>query len=104
MTNFSQNVKTRLSCGRKLGKFESESSTMNPNEKAIALQLEIETKLPDFVAAIRNSGNNAVILHQDAFAADYQDAEYVLLGKAIKYAGIFGKQIVIQGRNRETLS
>ena len=44
-----------------------------------------------------------LIIHQDAFAADYQDAEYVLLGKAIKYAGIFGKEVHIIGRNRETL-
>lgn len=76
---------------------------MNQNEKAIALQLEIETKLPSFVAAMRSSGDGAVTLHQDAFAADYQDEEYTLLGKVIKYAGIFGKEIIIKGRNRETL-
>jgi hypothetical protein len=29
-----------------------------------------------------------VILHQDAFAADYQEDEYALLGMAIKYAGV----------------
>jgi hypothetical protein len=28
-----------------------------------------------------------VLLHQDAFAADYQEDEYMLLGMAIKYAG-----------------
>ena len=44
-----------------------------------------------------------VIIHQDAFAADYQDDEYALLGKAIKFAGLHGKEVRIIGRNRETL-
>jgi hypothetical protein len=34
------------------------------------------------------------LLHQDAFAADYQD-EYRLLGMAIKFAGTCGKEINI---------
>jgi hypothetical protein len=33
-----------------------------------------------------------VIIHQDAFAPDYQDHEYALLGKAIKFAGLHGKE------------
>ena len=77
---------------------------MKFTEKAIALQREIERALPDFVAAVRVGGCEAVILHQDAFAADYQDTEFALLGKAIKYAGMFGKEIRIIGRNRETVS
>ena len=77
---------------------------MTPIEKGIALQQEVETRLPDFVAALRNSGAEDIVVHQDAFAADYQDAEYILLGKAIKYAGIFGKAVHVYGRNRETLS
>jgi hypothetical protein len=76
---------------------------MTPNEKAIALQLEIETKLPDFVAMVRDNRTAFVVLHQDAFAADYQDQEFVLLGKAIKYAGMFGKEVRFTGRNRETV-
>jgi len=76
---------------------------MTPAEKGILLQSEIEAKLPEFVKMLRSSGTDALTLHQDSFAADYQDAEYVLLGKAIKYAGIFGKEIHIHGRNRETL-
>ena len=76
---------------------------MDINEKAIALQRDVETALPDFVAAVRAGGIDAIALHQDAFAADYQDAEFVLLGKAIKYAGIFGREIHITGTNRGTL-
>ena len=34
-----------------------------------------------------------VLLHQDAFAADYQEDEYTLLGLAIKYAGLRGKEV-----------
>lgn len=44
-----------------------------------------------------------MIIHQDAFAADYQDLEYALLGKAIKFAGLHGKEVRIVGRNRETI-
>ena len=33
-----------------------------------------------------------VMLHQDSFAADYQEDEYMLLGMAIKYAGLRGKE------------
>jgi hypothetical protein len=40
---------------------------------------------------------------QDAFAADYQEDEYALLGKAIKYAGLRGKEIRVIGKNRKTL-
>lgn len=44
-----------------------------------------------------------VLLHQDAFAADYQDDEYLLLGMAIKYAGLRRKEVRVIGRNRSTL-
>jgi hypothetical protein len=40
----------------------------------------IREKLPDFVNAC--AGNeNVVLIHQDAFPADYQEDEYALLGK-----------------------
>jgi hypothetical protein len=44
-----------------------------------------------------------VILHQDAFAADYQYSEFFLMGLAMKYIGLKGKEIRIIGKNRETL-
>ena len=43
------------------------------------------------------------MLHQDAFAADYQEHEYMLLGMAIKYAGLRGKEVRVIGKNRQTL-
>jgi hypothetical protein len=72
------------------------------NARAIALQREVESKLPDLARMIRSS-DEIVLLHPDAFAADYQVAEFVLLGKAVKYAGIFGKPVQIVGKNRDTL-
>lgn len=44
-----------------------------------------------------------VMLHQDAFAADLQDEEYTLLGMAIKYAGLSGKEMRPIRKNRSTL-
>lgn len=63
----------------------------------------IGKSLPDFAAACHAAEIPVVILHQDAFAADYQDEEYRLLGMAVKFAGTCGKEIRIHGRNRETV-
>jgi len=71
------------------------------NKKEILVEY-IESKLPDFAEAV-HSDADTINLHQDSFAADYQEEEYTILGKAIKYAGIFGKTIIIIGNNRETL-
>jgi hypothetical protein len=71
-------------------------------EKEAALVAEIEHLLPDFVNSCRDQAA-VVIIHQDGFAADYQDDEYALLGKAIKFAGLHGKEVHIIGKNRETL-
>ena len=71
-------------------------------EKEAALAAEIERLLPDFVNSCRDKAD-VVLIHQDAFAADYQDHEYALLGKAIKFAGLHGKEVRIIGTNRETL-
>jgi hypothetical protein len=50
-------------------------------EKETTLKLEIERLLPDFARSCRDSAD-VVIIHQDSFAADYQDEEYALSGKA----------------------
>jgi hypothetical protein len=41
-------------------------------------------------------------MHQDAFAA-YQEEEYRLIGMAIKFAGLCGKEVRVHGRNRKTV-
>jgi hypothetical protein len=71
-------------------------------EKEAALAAEVERLLPDFANSCRDKAD-VVIIHQDAFATDYQDHEYALLGKAIKFAGLHGKEVRIIGKNRETL-
>ncbi len=70
-------------------------------EKEAALAAKMERVLPDFVKSCREKVD-AVIIHQDSFAADYQDDEYALLGMAIKFAGLHGKEVRIIGTNRET--
>ena len=71
-------------------------------QREAALSAEIRRLLPDFVRACRNN-EDMVIIHQDSFAADYQQDEYALLGMAIKFAGLHGKEVRIIGTNRETL-
>jgi hypothetical protein len=72
------------------------------NEKIEKLKKTVQEKLPEF-AQMCNAKDEAILLHQDAFAADYQDEEYSLLGMAIKYAGLHGKSVTIIGQNDETL-
>lgn len=62
----------------------------------------IREKLPNFEKACADDVD-VVVLHQDAFAADYQDDEYRLLGMAIKYAGLCGKEVQVVGKNRQTV-
>jgi hypothetical protein len=62
----------------------------------------IRTKLPEFAKACAGD-TEMVVLHQDAFAADYQEDEYALLGMAIKYAGLRGKEVRVIGKNRSSL-
>jgi hypothetical protein len=62
----------------------------------------IRTKLPEFAKACADD-TEPVLLHQDAFAADYQQDEYALLGMAIKYAGLRGKEVRVIGKNRSSL-
>jgi len=59
--------------------------------------------LPKF-DEIANTDADFAILHQDAFAADYQIGELLLLGMAIKFLGISGKTVHTHGKNKETLT
>ena len=80
-------------------------STMTNDERMqreSTLIATIRKQLPDF-ARMCASDVESVILHQDAFAADYQEDEYTLLGMAIKYAGLRGKEVRVIGKNRSTL-
>ena len=73
------------------------------SQREVTLIAAVESKLPDFARACQEGFDiPAIILHQDAFAADYQEEEYRLLGMAIKFAGIYGKDVHITGANRQT--
>lgn len=65
-----------------------------------ALKKEIEKMLPSFATMCKNAhrtGAQQVFIHQNAFGAFYSASEYTLLGKAMKYAGFFGLDIVFGG-------
>jgi len=61
-----------------------------------ALTMAMERMLPDFVKSCRETAG-PLLIHQDAFAVDYD--EYELLGMAIKFAGLHGKEVRIVGKN-----
>lgn len=67
----------------------------------------VEKVIPDFCKAIKackeNQEKPKLLMHQDAFAADYQMEELVLLGFAVKYAGIYGVELIFHGTNGDTL-
>jgi sulfite reductase beta subunit-like hemoprotein len=63
----------------------------------------IRKKLPDFARMCADDAEH-VLLHQDGFAADYQEDQYMLLGMAIKYAGLPGKEVRVIGKNRSSFA
>ena len=71
-------------------------------QRESSLIAAIRKKLPEFAKMCADDAEQ-VLLHQDAFAADYQEDEYMLLGMAIKYAGLRGKEVRVIGRNRSSL-
>jgi hypothetical protein len=71
-------------------------------QKEAVLISKIKNLLPDFVRACR-ANDDVMIIHQGSFAAHYQDDEYALLGMAIKFAGLDGREVRVIGTNRETL-
>jgi hypothetical protein len=79
--------------------------TMAENEvmqRQSELVSRIQSRLPDFVKACAADAD-MVLLHQDAFAAAYQEDEYALLGMAIKYAGLCGKEVRVISTTRQTV-
>ena len=82
---------------------------MHEEETRVAiLQATVQYYLPDFEAAIKQAteevggGDAVLVMHQDAFAAGYDDDEYTLLGMAVKYAGLKGVTVNVIGKNHAT--
>jgi hypothetical protein len=71
-------------------------------QRESSLIATIRKNLPDFAKACADD-TELVLLHQDAFAADYQEDEFALLGMAIKYPGLRGKEVRVIWKNRSTL-
>jgi hypothetical protein len=70
------------------------------------LEATLEHYLPEFCKAIKaayaaTEKNATLVLHQDAFAAGYDD-EYKLRGMAVKYAGLHGVILHFIGKNHDT--
>ena len=65
--------------------------------------LRSEQKLPDF-ARMCADDSELVMLHQDSFASDYQHKEYTLLGRAIKYPGLLGREVRVIRKNRSSFA
>jgi hypothetical protein len=80
--------------------FMTNDERMQRESNLIAI---VRKKLPDFARMCADDSEH-VLLHQDAFAADYQEDEYTLLGMAIKYAGLRGKEVRVIGRNRSSFA
>ncbi len=78
--------------------------TPDAMERERLLIQEVEALVPAFVEACRNEEADFVIMSQDAFAPEYGSLELVLLAKAIKYAGIVGKELRIVPAKRPAAS
>jgi hypothetical protein len=86
----------------------SPSTTPNEEKERIeVLRATVRKYLPNFARGVseieaKGEKDTAMVLHQDAFAAGYDDDEYTLLGMAVKYAGLLGVSVRVIGRNHET--
>ena len=89
-------------CPLRIGYSRSIMTTDERMQRESSLIATIRKKLPEFAKACAED-SELVLLHQDAFAADYQEDEYKLLGMAIKYAGLRGKEVRVIGKNSSSL-
>lgn len=86
---------------------DSPSTTPQEEKERIeVLRATVRKYSPEFArgvdASAANGDNGTMFLHQDAFAAGYDDDEYTLLGMAVKYAGLHGVAVTVIGWNHET--
>jgi hypothetical protein len=92
----------------KMGVDSPSPSETDERQRIEVLKATVEHYVPDFVRAVADAAKIAnalekmVVIHQDSFAAGYDDDEYVLLGMAVKYGGLHGVNVTITGTNHET--
>jgi len=68
--------------------------TMTDDDRMLRESSLIDTitkKLPEFAKACADDAE-LVLLHQDAFATDYQEDEYMLLGRRSSTQGVGGRK------------
>jgi hypothetical protein len=71
------------------------------------LRATVTKYLPNFARGVaevvaKAEKGSTMLLHQDAFAASYDDDEYTLLGMAVKFAGLHGVSVTVHGTNHES--
>jgi hypothetical protein len=71
------------------------SDDVDVMERTRRLIEEIQGALPEFAHACEAKGADFVLMHQDGFAPNLGNDEIFLLGKAIKYAGLMGREVRI---------
>ena len=74
-------------------------------KKYLPTHVEVVAQMVEDRARSKKRGNEkdpVMMMHQDAFAAGYHTDEYTLLGLAIKYAGLYGINVIVIGNNHET--
>ncbi|MEO5923849.1 MAG: hypothetical protein ABIR70_08495 [Bryobacteraceae bacterium] len=59
------------------------------------LRLRLVEEIPDWVAQCEDKATEIVTMHQQTFGADHRQSEIELLGWAIKYAGMCGKNVTV---------
>lgn len=90
------------------GKDATKSSPAEKQERIKTLRETVSHYMPEFVKAVTTASKHKgkkvtpLALHQDSFAAGYDYDEYVLLGLAVKFAGLHGVDVWFLGRNHET--
>jgi len=75
---------------------------MDKEEGKVYIKNLVEKHLPELVKWDQEHKEDTLIFHQDSFARDYEKAELLLMGAAIKYIGMTsGKDIFITGKDQE---
>ncbi len=78
--------------------------------RILEITLTVEKYLPEFakkmkqISKSKKGKRTGTAFHQDTFAFNFSTDELVLLGMAIKYAGMYGVTVIVIGQNDETLN
>ncbi len=88
-----------------LGVDQSAPTPVEYEKRVDGLRKEVRHYLygfPEQVALAEKQELKHIAIHQDAFAANLDVDELILLGMAIKYAGLYGVSVEFNGFNRST--